>query len=116
MNLSGNGPLPSRFGVHAPLSGGLRGSLKWAVDSTCNCLQISTNENFSEASSGSVRAARAKLVMNSWGAPHSSKTASSADSGYLSPDISTIFSWGIRKASREVTMTWHGVDSQSFLT
>jgi deoxyribonuclease-4 len=32
--------LPERFGVHAPLSGGLRGSLKWAEDATCNCLQI----------------------------------------------------------------------------
>lgn len=32
--------LSNRFGVHAPLSGGLRGSLKWAEDATCNCLQI----------------------------------------------------------------------------
>jgi deoxyribonuclease-4 len=32
--------LPSRFGVHAPLTGGLRKSLQWALDATCNCLQI----------------------------------------------------------------------------
>lgn len=32
--------LPSRFGVHAPLTGGLKGSLKWAAEATCNCLQI----------------------------------------------------------------------------
>ena len=32
--------LPSRFGVHAPLTGGLTKSLQWAVDAGCNCLQI----------------------------------------------------------------------------
>ncbi|HEY3268542.1 MAG TPA: deoxyribonuclease IV [Armatimonadota bacterium] len=32
--------LPKRFGVHAPLSGGLKGSLQWAADATSNAIQI----------------------------------------------------------------------------
>jgi deoxyribonuclease-4 len=32
--------LPHRFGVHAPLTGGLMKSLQWAVDATCNAIQI----------------------------------------------------------------------------
>lgn len=36
----GAAALPTRFGVHAPLTGGLMKSLQWAVDATCNALQI----------------------------------------------------------------------------
>lgn len=32
--------LPSRFGVHAPMAGGLMKSLKWAEDAGCNALQL----------------------------------------------------------------------------
>lgn len=35
-----NKALPRRFGVHAPLAGGLMKSLQWAVDATCNAMQI----------------------------------------------------------------------------
>lgn len=32
--------IPSRFGVHAPMAGGLMKSLQWAVDAGCNALQL----------------------------------------------------------------------------
>lgn len=37
---NGAGALPTRFGVHAPLAGGLMKSLKWALEATCNAMQI----------------------------------------------------------------------------
>lgn len=59
--------LPSRFGVHAPLAGGLMKAFQWGMDAGCNCLQIfSGNPNawraapWKEADADAFRAARAE--------------------------------------------------------